>query len=253
MMNFIKGPLLFLVAILILSAPVFVPISVAAPSQSKNSGDIVEPHITPTSTPTSTPTPTLTARPAASYTDAERQKMKEEAAIQEKETRQKYEEYIKNRSSQSLTGASQSPENSGVVGVDYTPVVTPSPTPVEISNEELQKREDEEAERIFIEQMREEERQDYIKKGLPVDEEEINKLGSSPAGSQVLTPHQMKKLYGNRKEPYEVPITEALPDCMYVPGFRDPDLCLDDGNNVIYKRGQGAEALENLRRKYGKN
>jgi hypothetical protein len=244
---------LFLVALLILSAPVFVPIAVAAPSPPKNRGDIVEPYFTPTSTPTSTPMPTFTARPEESYTDAERQKMKEEAAIQQKDTEQKYEEYIKNRSSQSLTGESQSPENSGVVAVDYTPVVTPTPTPVGISNEELQKREDEEADRMFIEEMREEERQDYIKKGLPVPEDEIKKLGSSPAGSQVLTPHQMKKLYGNRKERYEIPPSEMIPDCLYTPGFRDPSICVDDNNNVIYKRGQGAEALENLRRRYGKN
>ena len=124
-----------------------------------NSGDIVEPYITPTSTPTSTPTPTLTARPEASYTDAEIQKMKEDAALQAKETQRKYEEYIKNGSSQSLTGESQSPENSGFVAVDYTPVVTPTPTPVGISNEELQKREDEETDRMFIEEMREEARQ----------------------------------------------------------------------------------------------
>jgi len=251
-MNFIKSPVLFLVALLILSASVFVPIAVAAPSQSKNNGDIVDSYITPTSTPTSTPTPTLTPRLEASYTDAERQKMKEEAAIQQKETQRKYEKYIKNRSSQSLTGAPQSPENSGVVGVDYTPVVTITPTPVGISNEELQKREDEEAERMLTEQMREEERQDYIKRGLPVDEDKINKLGSSPAGSQ-LTPHERKKRFGRREGRYEVPITEALPDCFYTPGFRDPDLCLDNNSNVIYKRGQGAEALENLRRRYGKN
>ena len=251
-MNFIKSPVLFLVALLILSASVFVHISVAAPSQSINSGDIVEPYFTPTSTPTSTPTPTFTARPEASYTDAERQKMREDAAIQAKETQRKYEEFIKNRSSQSLTGESQLPENSEVVAVDYTPVVTPTPTPVGISNEELQKREDEETDRMFIEEMREEARQDYIKKGLPVDEAAINNLGFSPAGSQ-LTPHEMKKRYGSRKSRYEVPITEALPGCMYVPGLRDPDLCLDDNNNVIYKRGQGAEALENLKRRYGKN
>ena len=252
-MNLIKSRALFLVALLTMSASVSAQISVAEPPQYENSGNLVEPYITPTSTPTSTPTPTLTARPEASYTDAERQKMKEDAAIQAKETQRRYEEYIKNRSSQSLIEASPASENSGVLSVDSEQVVTPTPTPLGISSEELQKREEEEAERVLIEKEKEEARQEYIKKGLPVPEDEINQIGISPAGSQILTTHQMKRLYGTRKDRYEVPQSEMILGCSYAPGFRDPDLCVDDNNNVIYKRGQGAEALENLKRRYGKN
>jgi hypothetical protein len=64
------------------------------------------------------------------------------------------------------------------------------------------------------------------------------------------TTHKRKKLYGSRKDRYEVPEDKMIPGCGYSPGFREPCICTDDKGNVIYKRGWDKKILEDLQWKH---
>jgi hypothetical protein len=131
---------------------------------------------------------------------------------------------------------------------DVVPV--PTQTPSQVMNETIEERN----RRLNEEEVKKADRKAYkVFKELGEKYDPNFEPIVDPNIIPTMSPHKEKKMFGRQKRFTETPPEKRIPGCMYVPTFRDPDICLDENGKEIYRKGKtDKNVLQELKKKYGR-